>query len=60
MKKLERRSIVCSKSSLYKKVKKNHEKKKKKRERSKVNLIVSHINQTFLTLDPKPLDTLIV
>jgi len=51
MKKLERRSIVCSESSFKKtKKKKKPWKKRKKEERPKVNLIISHINQTFWIL----------
>jgi hypothetical protein len=52
MKKLERRSIVCSKSSFLKnkKLKKTMKKKRKKEKRPKVNLIISHINQTFWIL----------
>jgi hypothetical protein len=35
--------------------KKNHEKKKKN-----INLVLLHVNHTFLILEPKPLDTFIV
>jgi hypothetical protein len=67
VKKLERRSIVCSKNNFLKKGKnktmKKYEKKKKKK-KPKVSLILSHINHTLfildLQLDPKPLNTLIV
>ncbi len=57
---------MCSKNKKQKTKKKNLKtmKKGKIKERPKVKLIHSHVNHTFLILnpriEPKPLDTLIV
>jgi len=62
MKKFKKKSIVCSKNKKQKKGR-SLKKGRKKKKRPKVNLILSHVNRTFLILtlklDPRPLDTLI-
>jgi hypothetical protein len=50
MKKLERSSIVCSKSQMFYK-KKTMKKRMKKREKTKSYLIFSHVNHTFFILN---------
>jgi hypothetical protein len=59
MKKLKKKSIVCSKNKKQKKGR-SLKKGRKKKKRPKV---LSHVNRTFLILtlklDPRPLDTLI-
>ncbi len=52
MKKLERRSIVCSKREKNKQKKRKPWKKGRKKEKKpKVNLFLTHVNHTFLILD---------
>ncbi len=60
---MKKRYIVCS-TNKKQETKQIIKKMKEKEKRPKVNLILSHVNSTFLILtlklDPKPLDTLIV
>jgi DNA-nicking Smr family endonuclease len=65
VKKLERRSIVCSKREKNKQKKENHEKKEEKKRKNQrltysSHMLITHFWYWTFKLDPKPLDTFII